>query len=115
VWIVADLGKVSENPFLKTLIGETVPIEEQGKYYGSHFAFRTSGGHLRISAWQKVFWHKNSRTKTFCTERYYYKLYYWRGSGFLRLKTKQPTNTLSKKIKTLKSQKSINNLHMNDF
>ncbi|MGV8813500.1 MAG: MFS transporter [Gelidibacter sp.] len=39
VWIVAGLGQSLAEIPSETLIGETVPIEEQGKVYGSHFAF----------------------------------------------------------------------------
>jgi len=39
VWIVAGLGQSLAEIPSETLIGETVPIEAQGKVYGSHFAF----------------------------------------------------------------------------
>ena len=39
IWIIAGLGQSLAEIPSETLIGETVPIEEQGKVYGSHFAF----------------------------------------------------------------------------
>ena len=39
VWIVAGFGQSLAEIPSETLIGETVPVEEQGKVYGSHFAF----------------------------------------------------------------------------
>lgn len=39
VWIIAGLGQSLAEIPSETLIGETVPIKEQGKVYGSHFAF----------------------------------------------------------------------------
>jgi NRE family putative nickel resistance protein-like MFS transporter len=38
VWIIAGLGQSLAEIPSETLIGETVPMNEQGKVYGSHFA-----------------------------------------------------------------------------
>ena len=38
-WIVAGLGQSLAEIPSETLIGENIPAEEQGKVYGSHFAF----------------------------------------------------------------------------
>lgn len=38
-WIVAGLGQSLAEIPSETLIGENIPVEEQGKVYGSHFAF----------------------------------------------------------------------------
>lgn len=38
-WIVAGLGQSLAEISSETLIGENIPPEEQGKVYGSHFAF----------------------------------------------------------------------------
>jgi NRE family putative nickel resistance protein-like MFS transporter len=94
VWIVAGLGQSLAEIPSETLIGETVPIEEQGKVYGSHFAF----SHLW---WAFAYPLAGFLGTTFPNQSFLY-------GGiitivilvvvvvFLKPKTKQPTNTLSK-------------------
>jgi NRE family putative nickel resistance protein-like MFS transporter len=94
VWIVAGLGQSLAEIPSETLIGETVPTEEQGKVYGSHFAF----SHLW---WAFAYPLAGFLGTTFPNQSFLY-------GGiitivilvvvvvFLKPKTKQPTNTLSK-------------------
>lgn len=39
LWVIAGLGQSLSQMPSETLIGETIPIKNQGKVYGSHFAF----------------------------------------------------------------------------
>ncbi|OBX26148.1 NRE family putative nickel resistance protein-like MFS transporter [Gelidibacter algens] len=93
VWIVAGLGQSLAEIPSETLIGETVPIKEQGKVYGSHFAF----SHLW---WAFAYPLAGFLGTTFPDQSFLYGgiisiVLLILVVGFLRPKTKQPINTLS--------------------
>jgi len=96
VWIVAGTWQKSRGNPSETLMAKPTYEGNKGiKYMGPQFChFRTSGG-IRISAC-RFYWAQKFTDQKLFVRTYYYNLYTGVVVGFLRLKTKQPTEYLSK-------------------